>query len=99
MTKPPQDANSPPLPPVRKTRHETHPITLGELAEGGIDLFCWCDRCHHNAVLHLDRLLREFGRRQAIPALANHLRCSRCNGKAVSLRPAWPSLGQVTRHS
>ena len=33
-----------------------------------------------------------------LPARGARLRCSRCRGKDVATRPAWPSLGQVTRH-
>jgi Fur family ferric uptake transcriptional regulator len=28
-----------------------------------------------------------------------HLRCTGCGSKDIATRPAWPSLGQVTRHS
>jgi hypothetical protein len=35
--------------------------TLGEIASTGIDVFCWCNRCGHNAVLHAERLVAELG--------------------------------------
>jgi hypothetical protein len=74
-------------------------VALGELAEAGIDVFCWCNRCSHNAVLGTDRLLAEMGPAQAVPEIGARLRCTGCGSKDIATRPAWPSLGQVTRHS
>ncbi len=73
-------------------------ITLGELADQGVEVFCWCNRCSHNAVLPTARLLLEMGPAMAVPEVGAGLRCSGCGSKDVATRPAWPSLGQVTRH-
>lgn len=71
--------------------------TLGEVADQGVDVFCWCNRCAHNAVLPAARLAAELGRAYPVPEIGARLRCSRCAGKDVATRPAWPGLGQVAR--
>ncbi len=72
--------------------------TLGELESQGVAVFCWCNRCGHNAVLATRPLIAELARDFAVPEVGARLRCSHCAGKDVATRPAWPSLGQVTRH-
>ncbi|MCR9220855.1 MAG: hypothetical protein NXI21_11560 [Alphaproteobacteria bacterium] len=71
---------------------------LGDLIPYGADVFCWCNRCGHNAVLPLKAMLARFGPAQEVPALGARLRCSGCGSKDVATRPDWPSLGQVARH-
>lgn len=71
---------------------------LAELAEAGIDVFCWCNRCGHNAVLEIARLAAELGPGFPVPEVGARLRCSGCGAKDIATRPAWPGLGQVTRH-
>ncbi len=39
-----------------------------------------------------------LGRGHPVPEVGARLCCSRCAGKDVATRPAWPSLGQVARH-
>jgi hypothetical protein len=71
---------------------------LGRLASDGIDVFCWCNRCGHNAVLESQRLALELGPDTAAPEVGARLRCSGCGSKDVASRPAWPSLGRVAAH-
>ncbi|MEQ8604571.1 MAG: hypothetical protein RIB45_14750 [Marivibrio sp.] len=71
---------------------------LGDLIVYGADVFCWCNRCGHNAVLELEAMLARFGPAQEVPGLSAHLRCGGCGSKDVATRPNWPSLGQVTHH-
>ena len=71
---------------------------LGELAEAGIEVFCWCNRCGHNAVMETARLIGELGPDFPVPEVGARMRCSGCAGKDIATRPAWPGLGQVTRH-
>ena len=73
-------------------------ITLVELATAGVDIFCWCNRCSHNAVLAATRLLAELGPDFPVPEIGGRMRCSGCGAKDVATRPAWPSLGPVARH-
>ncbi len=74
------------------------PITLGELAARSIDVFCWCNRCTHNATVGIERLMGELGPGLAVPEVGARMRCTGCGAKDVATRPAWPSPGQVTRH-
>jgi hypothetical protein len=72
--------------------------TLGDLAAQEVEVFCWCNRCSHNAVLPTRRLIAEMGPAMPVPEVGARLRCSGCASKDIATRPAWPSLGQVTRH-
>lgn len=72
--------------------------TLGEVAGQQVDIFCWCNRCAHNTVLPSRPLADRLGAGFPVPEVGARLRCSRCGGKDVATRPAWPSLGQVARH-
>ncbi|MEX2632253.1 MAG: hypothetical protein WD341_20165 [Tistlia sp.] len=73
-------------------------IGLGELAAEGIGVFCWCNRCGHNATLGIERLVQELGPGFPVPELGGRLRCSGCGAKDVATRPGWPSVGPVARH-
>ncbi len=72
--------------------------TLGELDAQGVAVFCWCNRCGHNAVLATQPLIAALGPDYPVPDAGARLRCSSCSSKDVATRPDWPSLGQVTRH-
>jgi hypothetical protein len=72
--------------------------SLGELAEAGTEVFCWCNRCSHNAVLETAQLLAELGPDFPVPEIGARLRCSGCASKDIATRPAWPGLGPVARH-
>jgi len=73
--------------------------TLGELAADGLGVFCWCNRCGHNAVLEIGRLVGELGPAFPVPEVGGRLRCTGCGGKDIATRPAWPGLGPVTSHA
>lgn len=74
-------------------------VTLGRLADDGVDVFCWCNRCGHNAVVAIGTLIRQLDAALAVPDVGVHLRCTGCSGKDVATRPAWPSRGPITRHT
>jgi len=73
-------------------------ITLAELAETKVDVFCWCNRCSHNSVIATARLIAELGPGFPVPDVGGKMRCTGCGAKDVATRPAWPSLGLVARH-
>lgn len=75
-----------------------HATVLGELQREDIGIFCWCNRCGHNAVMPVAVFVAQFGPAFPVPDIGAHLRCSGCGSKNIAARPAWPSLGQVTRH-
>lgn len=75
-----------------------HATVLAELQQEEIGIFCWCNRCGHNAVMPVAVFIAQFGPAFPVPDIGAHLRCSGCGSKNIAARPAWPSLGQVTRH-
>jgi hypothetical protein len=76
----------------------TSPTTLGDLIEQGLDVFCWCNRCGHSAVVATPLLAAEIGPLAPVPTVAARMRCSGCGARDVATRPAWPSGGVVSRH-
>ncbi|MCA8906624.1 MAG: hypothetical protein KDA64_01780 [Rhodospirillaceae bacterium] len=73
-------------------------IRLGDLAAEGINVFCWCNRCGHNAVVDTAMLAARLGPSMPVPEVGAAMRCTGCGSQDVATRPDWPSLGQVTRH-
>ena len=71
---------------------------LAEIQVHNVDVFCWCNRCGHNATISSSRLAAELGPTFPVPDIGSRMRCSGCGSKDVAARPDWPSLGQVTRH-
>ena len=71
------------------------PATLSECEHG---LFCWCNRCSHNAVLPVSAVTRRLGARYSVPDTAKHMICSDCGSKDVAVRPNWPAVGVVAHH-
>ena len=75
------------------------PARLGALADAGLDVFCWCNRCGHNAVVPTAQLMGQLGPAMAVPEIGAHMRCTGCGSRDIATRPHWPSPGQNTRHS
>ena len=73
-------------------------ILLAELAAQSVDVFCWCNRCGHNAIVATAALIMELGPAFPVPEVGGQMRCSGCGSKDIATRPAWPSLGSVARH-
>ncbi len=84
---------------LREQDRRRRATSLGELREAGIGVFCWCNRCGHNAVVETARLLAELGPGYPVPEVGARMRCTGCGSKDVATRPDWPGLGQVTRHN
>jgi len=70
-------------------------VTLGDLLNQGLDVFCWCNRCGHHAILEARRLLGQMGAAQAVPEVGARLRCSGCASKDVATRPDWRPPGPL----
>ena len=73
-------------------RHDpSDPATLGDLARDGLQVFCWCHRCGHNAELDTaaDRApWPDVSGPRTWRAYALHLlRCARCRHQAVMAAP------------
>jgi hypothetical protein len=75
------------------------PPTLADLDHDGINLFAWCQRCHHNAVVPIARAVERFGGSTAV--LDVRARCSACGSTQVDIRPHYSAAGPgvVTSHS
>ena len=74
------------------------PTCLGELAADSLAVFCWCNRCGHNAEIPVATLVAQLGPGFPVPEVGARMRCSSCGSKDIATRPAWPGLGQVARH-
>lgn len=83
---------------IDEREQRRRPITLGDLVEDGLDIFCWCNRCCHNAVVAREVLLAQLGPDAPVPEVGARMRCSGCGAKDVATRPAWPTIGPVARH-
>lgn len=83
---------------LRDEERRLKAATLGELAAERLRVFCWCNRCGHNAAIDTARLIAELGPDFPVPEVGARLRCSGCGSKDVATRPHWPGLGQVARH-
>ena len=71
---------------------------LGDMADQGLAVFCWCNRCGHNAVVDTAMLIARLGPGTAVADVGAAMRCTACGCRDVATRPNWPSPGQVTHH-
>jgi ribosomal protein L37E len=82
-----------------KKSDQIKPVTLAQLDEQSLHIFCWCNRCGHNAELPPAPLIDRLGPLFPVPELGVHMRCSHCGTQDVATRPAWPAYGgQIARH-
>jgi len=81
-----------------RRRSDIDPATLADLVREGIDVWCWCESCTHQAVIATAVLVAQLGPAFPVPEIARRLRCSACGSKDLHARPDWPSLGVVARH-
>jgi len=77
----------------------TVPPTLAQIKAYGVDIFCWCNRCSHHAVLPIDTLIAQCGAATPFPAIHGRLCCQVCGTKDIHARPNWKGLGVVARHN
>lgn len=77
---------------------QRRPAILEDLAREKVDVFCWCNRCGHNATVAVAVLIGQLGPRYPVPEVGTRMRCTSCGSKDVATRPAWPSTGAVARH-
>lgn len=80
--------HAPPIPTIAELDLPSHGVS---------QIKVWCDKCHHQASVHLG----EIDGRQTILEFAGRLRCSACGGKACTAMPAWPGgrgVGRAHQH-
>jgi hypothetical protein len=68
------------------------PPTLAQVQGYGVDVFCWCNRCHHHAVLPVAVLIAHCAPALPFPVVPGRLRCQACGSKDVHARPNWKGL-------
>jgi transcription elongation factor Elf1 len=62
------------------------PMTLANMRDNGArSVTAKCEACGHEADVNVDALPESVN----VPEAGRYLRCSRCNAKQVSTRPAW----------
>lgn len=84
---------------IDRQDRERRGMSLGDLADARVGVFCWCNRCGHHAEAATAMLLSQLGPDFPVPEIGARMRCSACGSKDIATRPAWPSHGQVTRHT
>ena len=73
------------------------PVTLGILADQGMDVWAWCNGCFKNGAVATDGLIARLGRDFPVPDVGSRMRCS-CGSRNIETRPNWPdNLGVITR--
>ena len=84
---------------VDKEDRRQGPARLGDLIDAKVGVFCWCNRCGHHAEAATAMLAAQLGSDFPVPEIGARMRCSACGSKDVATRPAWPSQGQITKHT
>lgn len=75
------------------------PTTLRDLQDEGLHVFCWCNRCGHNAEVPTPHFIDKCGLDYPVPELGRFMRCKKCHTNDIATRPAWPAYGgQMARH-
>jgi hypothetical protein len=69
------------------------------LAADSIDLWLWCERCHHYATVPIAEAIARHGAGTCLQNLK--ARCGECGSPEVDIRPDWGGHGPgvVTRHT
>tara|TARA_E500000318_G_scaffold23279_1_gene23677 strand:- start:5346 stop:5627 length:282 start_codon:yes stop_codon:yes gene_type:complete len=80
---------------LREDELRNRPAILADLARAGIDVFCWCHRCGHNARMTTALLIPQLGPHFPVPEIGSRMRCSACASKDIATRPDWPARDQV----
>lgn len=65
--------------------------TLGDFGRNQANLLCEC-RCRHKGVVCRDRIARFYFLHRyptATEVIHLHLRCHKCGGRPISIRPTW----------
>lgn len=84
---------------IDRQDRDRRPTRLADLAQGKVGVFCWCNRCGHHAEAATAMLISQLGPDFPVPEIGARMRCSACGSKDVATRPAWPSQGQITKHT
>jgi hypothetical protein len=62
------------------------PMSLANMRQNGVRaVVATCESCNRSADVNVDAMPETV----YVPHVGRRLRCSQCNGKAISTRPAW----------
>jgi hypothetical protein len=79
-----------------KQQHEPGPpMTLANMRQQGvrgIAVYCLNHSCRHHTVINVDSYPHEV----EVPSFGSRLKCSKCGGRRVDVRPNWKGAGPVT---
>jgi hypothetical protein len=65
------------------------PARLSYLVQQKLRMFVWCIRCHHHAAVEVSLLIEKLGANFPIPRVAQHMKCSQCGNREVTVNPDW----------
>jgi hypothetical protein len=71
------------------------PMTLGKLRRNGVRglaVYCLNHSCQHRAVISAE----EFPDELEVPSFGLRMKCSKCGGKRVDVRPNWKEASPIT---
>ena len=84
---------------ARTSARMWQPETLADLAIKKLDVFVWCNRCSHHAVVSTALLIARLGPGCAVPAVSASMVCRSCGARDVATRPHWPdTMGHAVQH-
>ena len=81
---------------MAKQRHEPGPpMTLSNMRKQGVcglSVTCLNHACRHHSVVNVDDWPHEV----EVPSFGLRMKCSKCGGKRVDVRPNWKEASPVT---
>ena len=72
---------------MRRPIHD--PTRLFYLIDQKLRMFVWCIRCHHHAAVEASLLIEKLGANFPIPRVTQHMKCSQCGNRKVTVNPNW----------
>jgi hypothetical protein len=74
--------------PPKQSNPPGPPMTIGNMREQGVRglaVYCLNSSCRHETVVNADEYPAEI----EVPSFALRLKCSKCGGQRVDVRPNW----------
>ena len=84
---------------INEQDRQRQPACLADLARAGIGVFCWCNRCGHNAEAATAMLVAQLGPHFPVPEVGGRMRCSACGSEGCGDASSLAQPGQIARHS
>jgi hypothetical protein len=71
-----------------ETENRRCATVLGELVARSADVFCWCNRCGHEGIVPIARLIAQLGPEFPVPDVGVQVRCMSCGSKNIATHPS-----------